>query len=599
MKKIFVTLSVALAVGTAFAVPAKQAKKVLTLADGTHVTATLVGDEFMNWWESDNGLKYVEHDGVAVLANTELMEANANQQRALINQQRVQRMGKVLNTFNTPKADGPLRADIGGSHITYTGKKKGIVILVDFTNQKFQDGHDNEYYNRVLNERGFTNDEGYIGSVSDYFLAQSNGQFELDFDVAGPYHLKHTVSYYGKNDDTYGRTDVNVGKMIKDACDAAAAEGFNFNDYDWDGDGYADQVFVLYAGYGEASSLNKPETVWPHEYQVRYTTIGKPLSYVAEGKGKVDTYACANEIEQVINTSTGQYTNQTKVAGIGTICHEFSHCLGFADMYDTDNNGGANANYGMGFLDVMCSGSYNGGGFVPCNYTAYERIYAGWTEPIVLDEPATVKSMKSSNDYGRPFIMYNDKNNKEFFTFENRQKVGWDASIYGQGLMITHVDYDSTVWGTNKVNGSSQDHQRCTIFHADNSAGTKTVLDYECDLYPYLDDDGSVINDELTDDSRPSARLYNMNADGTKFMGKPVTSIALNSDGTVDFLVMGGDDSNVLDNETVTAIANVKNDVKSADSRVYSIDGRSLGNDVNALGKGLYVVGGKKLLKTK
>lgn len=589
----------ALAVSAAFAVPAKQARKVLTLADGTHVTATQVGDEFMNWWESDNGLKYVERDGVAVLANTELMAADAAQRRALISAQRSQRMANVLNTFNTPKADGPLRADIGGSHITYTGKKKGIVILVDFTNQKFQDGHDNEYYNRVLNERGFTSDEGYRGSVSDYFLSQSNGQFELDFDVAGPYHLKHTVSYYGKNDDVYGRTDTNVGKMIKDACDAAAAEGFNFNDYDWDGDGYADQVFVLYAGYGEASSLNKPETVWPHEYQVRYTIVGKPLSYTAQGLGKVDTYACANEIEQVINTSTGQYTNKIKVSGIGTICHEFSHCLGFADMYDTDNNGGANANYGMGFFDVMCSGSYNGDGFVPCNYTAYERIYAGWTEPIVLDEPATVKAMKSSEDFGRPFIMYNDKNNNEFFTFENRQQTGWDAAIYGNGLLITHVDYDSTVWGINKVNGSSQNHQRCTIFHADNSAGVKSVIEIEDDFYPYCDENGDPINDELTDDSRPSAKLYNVNADGTKYMGKPVTGITRNADGTIAFLVMGGDDNNVLDNETVTAIAGVKSDVKQADNRVYSIDGRYLGNDINALGKGLYIVGGKKELKTK
>ena len=310
-------------------------------------------------------------------------------------------------------------------------RRRGIIILVQFPNQKFEEGHDNAYYKMVANEKGLTHKDGYVGSVSDYFLSQSNGKFELDFDIAGPYTLSHTSSYYGKNDGA--NIDVKVGYMIQEGCDAAVADGFNFNDYDWDGDGYADQVFVLYAGLGEASG-GDAKTVWPHEYQIRYTCVGKVLNYTTEGKGKVDTYACANEMERVINEYTGQYTNETKLAGIGTICHEFSHCLGFADMYDTSNGG----NYGMGFFDVMSSGSYNGGGFVPCNYTAYERIYAGWTEPIVLeDHPASVKAMKSTQDYGRPFIIYNDKHKDEFYTLENREKKGVGRS----SLRRRHDDY--------------------------------------------------------------------------------------------------------------------------------------------------------------
>lgn len=595
MKKLFFTLSMLLAVGSTYAAPAKQGKKVLTLADGTQVTATLKGDEFLNWWESDNGTKYVAgEDGTYQIANFEVMKANAELRRSPIAAERAQRMSKVASAA-PKKAVGPARVDIGESHITYTGKKKGVIILYEFSNTKFATGHDNDYYNMVANERNLQHADGYVGSVSDWFLAQSNGTFELDFDIYGPYTSKHTAAYYGNNDAATGRTDANVGYMIRDACDAAVADGCNFNDYDWDGDGYADQVFVLYAGLGEASG-GSAETVWPHEYQVRYTKVGRPLTYDAQGK--VDTYACANELELEINENTGTFTNQKKLAGIGTICHEFSHCLGFPDMYDVANNGNGTGNYGMGYFDVMCSGSYNGGGFVPCNYTAYERIYAGWTEPIVLDDPATIKNMKSANDFGRPFIMYNDKNNDEFYTFENRQPVGWDASIYGAaGLMITHVDYDQSVWGINAVNSSASDHQRCTIFHADND--DKITLDgIMGDLYPYVNPrSGVVINDELSDDSTPASTLYNKNADGSKYMGKPVTAIEQNEDGTINFLVLGGSDDNVLDNTTVSAIAGVKTDVKSADNRVYSIDGRYLGNDVDKLGRGIYIVGGKKEVK--
>lgn len=598
MKKIIAMLSLALAASTTFAVPAKQAKKTLTLADGTQVVATQMGDEYMNWWQADNGMRYVESqdkEGVYVAANMDIMTATAEMRRAQVGEKRAKRLNSVRKAADLSSFGGQQRVQIGDEHVTYEGKKKGIIILVQFPNQKFEEGHDNAYYKMVANEKGLTHKDGYVGSVSDYFLSQSNGKFELDFDIAGPYTLSHTSSYYGKNDGA--NIDVKVGYMIQEGCDAAVADGFNFNDYDWDGDGYADQVFVLYAGLGEASG-GDAKTVWPHEYQIRYTCVGKVLNYTAEGKGKVDTYACANEMERVINEYTGQYTNETKLAGIGTICHEFSHCLGFADMYDTSNGG----NYGMGFFDVMSSGSYNGGGFVPCNYTAYERIYAGWTEPIVLeDHPASVKAMKSTQDYGRPFIIYNDKHKDEFYTLENREKKGWDAALYGGGMMITHVDYDQTKWGVNKVNDSASDHQRCTIFHADNDADGTVLESIKNDLYPYMVS-GRVMNDELTDDSRPAAKLYNRNADGTKYMGKPVTAIRKNADGTMSFDFMGGSEENILDNTTKkegTAIKDIKADTRKADNRVYSIDGRYLGDDINALGKGLYIVGGKKELKTK
>ncbi len=596
MKKIIAMLSLALAASTTFAVPAKQAKKTLTLADGTQVVATQMGDEYMNWWQADNGMRYVESqdkEGVYEAANMDVMAAHAQMRRANIGEKRAKRLNSVVKTADMSYLGGQQRVQIGGDHVTYTGKKKGIIILVQFPNQKFETGHDNAYYKMVANEKGLTHEDGYVGSVTDYFLSQSNGKFELDFDIAGPYTLSHTSSYYGKNDGA--NIDTKVGYMIQEGCDAAVEDGFNFNDYDWDGDGYADQVFVLYAGLGEASG-GDAKTVWPHEYQIRYTCVGKVLNYTAEGKGKVDTYACANEMERVISEYTGQYTNETKLAGIGTICHEFSHCLGFADMYDTTSNG---SNYGMGFYDVMSAGSYNGGGFTPCNYTAYERIYAGWTEPIVLDEPATIKAMKSSEDYGRPFILYNDKHPDEFYTLENRQKKGWDAELYGSGLMITHVDYDQTKWGINQVNASASDHQRCTIFHADNDADGTVLESIKNDLYPYMSG-GVPLNDELTDDSRPAAKLYNKNADGTKYMGKPITAIKKNVNGTISFDVMGGNEDNILDNTTSeTAIKDIKADTRKADNRVYSIDGRYLGDDINTLGKGLYIVGGKKELKTK
>lgn len=584
MKKLYLMLSMLFAFGTAAnAVPAKKLQKVITLANGTQVSVELRGDEYLSWWEGTDGTAYrttATDENVFEAFDLEAQKPAAAARRARTEQGRVARLARVKNSLKG--ADDKMRG-LGGDHITYKGVKKGLVVLVDFKNKKFADGHDLEYYKNVINGKDFTNEEeGYVGSVRDYFLAQSNGQFELDFDVVGPVTMSNKYGYYGA--DSEYQKDEKVYEMIKEASDAIQDQ-VNLKDYDWDGDGEADQVFFLYAGLGQASS-NNVSTIWPHESELRYWPCGV-LSYPT---GKINTYACANELQPETQGSS-RYIS----AGIGTICHEFSHCLGFADMYDTSGGGG----YGMSVFDVMDQGSYNGNGFVPCNYTAFERIYAGWVEPIELIDPATVKDMKSVSDYGRPFIMYNYKNTNEYFLLENRQNTGWDEGLYGSnGLLITHVNYVPSRWANNSVNASTQKIQCCTVVNADGSREISNTLSLQGDLYPY-ESKGVTMNNEFTDDSEPASKLYNKNTDNSYALGIPITQIK-RSKGSISFLVCGGDDKNVIDNTfkgVVDGINGVTVVKKTVDNRIYSIDGRYLGTDASALGKGIYVVGGKKIVK--
>ena len=582
MKKLYLMLSMLFAFGAAAnAIPAKKLQKVITLTNGTQVSVELRGDEYLSWWEGTDGTAYraTADDAVFEAFDLEAQKPAAAARRARAEQGRVARLARVKNSLKG--ADDKMRG-LGGDHITYKGVKKGLVVLVDFKNKKFADGHDLEYYKNVINGKDFSDEEeGYVGSVRDYFLAQSNGQFELDFDVVGPVTMSKNYGYYG-NDGAYQK-DEKVYEMIKEACDGIQ-DKVNLKDYDWDGDGEADQVFFLYAGLGQASG-GSAGTIWPHESELRYWPCGV-LSYPT---GKINTYACANELQPETQGSS-RYIS----AGIGTICHEFSHCLGFADMYDTTGGGG----YGMSVFDVMDQGSYNGNGFVPCNYTAFERIYAGWVEAIELESPATVKDMKSVSDYGRPFIMYNYKNTNEYFLMENRQNTGWDKGLYGSnGLLIVHVNYVPSRWANNSVNSSAEKIQCCTVVNADGSR-ENTQYSLQGDLYPY-EVKGVTMNDEFTDESEPAAKLYTKNSDNSYALGIPITNIK-RSKGSVSFLVCGGDDKNVIDNTfngVVDGINGVTVANKAADNRIYSIDGRYLGTDASALGKGIYVVGGKKVVK--
>lgn len=477
------------------AIPAKRGVwKTLTLADGTTVKAELCGDEHFSFWKTEDGACYQMKgaDGHLETINVAEMSAQANESRAKANQRRATRRQ-------------------GAAKAAYTGTKKCLVILVDFPDMKFQENHDQAYYNTIVNQENFTSDEGYVGSVHDYFHEQSGGVFDLTFDVVGPYTMSRSYTYYGENVEYYGQEykDYNVSEMIQAAC-RAANNDVNYADYDWDGDGYVDQVYVLYAGDNEAAGASS-NTIWPHESQV--------YGYMSPMDGKrISTYA------------TGSEMSGYRVDGIGTFCHEFSHCLGLMDSYDTNYEEDGGTAYGMGSWDVMANGTDLGNGMIPAGYTSYNKSFCGWLTLTELTGEVQVTGMKAMSEGGEAYIIYNKSNSNEYYLLENRQRTGWDAAIPGSGLIITHVDYSRNDWQNNTVNVNPS-HQRMTIFHADNSAGYGNE---STDPFPYRN------RNKLTNTSIPAATLFNSNSDGTKFMNYPITSITMEN-GLISFV--GGVDA--------------------------------------------------------
>ncbi len=456
-----------------------------------------------------------------------------------------------------------------GERTNYRGQKRGLVILAEFSDTKFKDTHNRAKYNDILNSPGYTTNEGFRGSVADYFRDQSAGLFELQFDVVGPYTTKHSYRYYGKNDDE--GLDLYPQDMIEEMCIAADGE-VDFSNYDWDGDGIVDEVFVLYAGKGEAdNSPSKPDLVWPHMWTLSEAN-GAPLRL--DGVD-IDVYACANELAA-----------DGTINGIGTFCHEFSHCMGFPDFYDI-NYGDS---YGMGDYDLMSGGNYAGNGFLPVGYTAYEKMVCGWQEPVVLGhEDVSVDSLKPISEHGDTYIIYNDGCPDEYYMIENRQRTGWDARYPSRGLLITHVDFDAEVWFNNIPNTimtdeeayemeltCGNDHQRMTFFHADN---TEDDYSTRTDLYPY----GT--RDSLTTTSRPAAKLFNNNSEGQKLMQGAILNIKQNSDGTMAFSY-----------RAPKAIADAITQHPAPDTQhptpFYDLQGRRVSRPV----RGLYIVGGRKVV---
>ncbi len=512
MSKRFVIFSLLFSffMASAFAIPAKPGQwRVITLADGTKVKVMLRGDERLHYLEDSLGNAYQR-----------VPETTFYQQ---IDKEQLTARTKKLNTANRLRRNArqAKRAKSTGGLI---GEKKGLIILVEFSDQSFDAKHDKSYFERVANEKNFRHEDGFEGSVYDYFYAQSEGLFQLTFDLVGPVKLDTTYVYYGKNVLIDGEwNDIRDGEFAYDAI-MAVKDSVDFSKYDWDGDGEVDQVYLLYAGPGEAN-YGDDDTIWPHEWDLSsaYQTI--TLNDVL-----INTYACGCELQPDELDWQGN-VKSWMIDGIGTICHEFSHCLGYPDFYDTNYKA-----QGMGYWDLMDSGAYNDDGFLPAGYTSYERWVAGWKEPIVLSEPTAVTDMKALSEGGDSYILYNDRNENEYFLLENRQQTNWDEALPGKGLLILHVDYSATAWEENTVNDVAN-HQRMTWIAADNIYRYSTIennryydfSDMATDTYPY----GS--NNSFGNTTSPAAKLFNRNTDGTKNLNKKVYDITQNDDGSISF----------------------------------------------------------------
>lgn len=387
------------------------------------------------------------------------------------------------------------------------GSPKCLAILVEFQDVSFKLPDPNTLFSRMLNEEGFS-DYGAAGSARDYFIASSNGQFNPQFDVYGPVKLPYHMSYYGSNDAT--GNDARPYEMIPHAVELLKDQ-INFADYDTDNDGVVDNIYIFYAGYGEADG-GPANSIWPHSWNIHDDLN---MEIYMDGK-LLNHYATSNEL------SDGQGTN---LAGIGVFCHEFSHVMGLPDLYSTLYTSA----FTPGEWSLMDHGSYNNKSHTPPYHTGYERYCLGWIEPKLLSEPRNV-SMFPASQIGAydDVYMIPTPSRSEYYILENRQQQGWDQYIPGHGLLVWHIDFDPQMWLMNIIN---IEKQYVDIVEADND---KSDYSRAGDAFP-----GTANVTEFTDSSTPSMKTWN----GLSLYS-PITDIK-DIDGIVSFAFKGGE--NIFD----------------------------------------------------
>lgn len=543
MKKLLLSLLLAIFVGIqSFAVPAYNKPVKILQLDGSYITIVGHGDEYRNYVTTLDGYTIVRgadrlyHYALAagdklvpsaVVAHDEA-ERTAEELQFLSSQEKnlkpqsVSRMPR-LAPMESEKVEGVEYTEdipwLAKPHKAINKKSyRGLVILAEFNDCKFLRGESEtkNIFTSLMNGRNVTSyydsyykkDHEVTGSVRDYFYDNSYGLFDPQFDVVGPVTLPYSMYSPCKHDST-----LVLANAVIDLVDSQV----DFTKYDADGDGVVDMFYIIYAGHSSNYGGNDERLIWPHAFTL-YEQRGNYYYDVKKDNIKLGRFACSAELYGWTDN------NDCQIAGIGTVCHEFSHVLGYADHYDVEYGGHEEP----GKWDVMSGGGYNGDyGYCPAGYTAYERYTAGFFTPTVLtaSDHESVFSIPALENKAKAYRINTKASKKEYFLLENRQPVKWDKELPGSGMLVWRVDStNTTIWREHQVNATSQLGMK--LIRA--NGWTASTSDSKADAFP-----GSKGVTRLSNATTPANLLSHNNAKS------PVTLKSISvSGGEVSFEVV-------------------------------------------------------------
>ncbi len=587
--------------------------------DGTQLTVRINGDADFNWVSTLDGVVLKQEGNGYFVANIDTngmlsssgtlahdADKRSSAEQSLCKKQDV----KAFLTVNTRPERLAATRGFGGkgstSFFPHTGSPRAIVLLVQFANRPFK-VQPRKAFNQYLNSmadkhQDFGNAENRnTGSVKRYFSDMSGGKFKPQFDLYGPITMPKNAAYYGEGSSSMER----YRELVSEAC-TMMDDSLDFSKYDADKDGNVDLVYIIYAGYGESvSSIDS--TLWPKAF-VCGTDIKKDGKYVRLA-------GISNELNGHPDVHYSS-TSGLLINGVGLFCHEFSHCMGLPDFYPTVSpqwttaNGkqdfDAYDNQGMEEWDVMDNGIYLYNGYSPTAYTAWEREKMGWLTIETLTREGKVE-LKSIDQGGKAYRIKNDKNTSgnEYYIVENIQAKGWNYKLPASGMMVSHVEYVPWAFsvfhgGDNSVNNIKK-HPRMTIVPADGylPSSYRKVSDNSNLTAPYMKK--KQYDEQLAGDLYPGKSNVNRLTDAQNMvnyapwtggmLNKPIYNIALKN-GIVTF--------DFLKDQTSTSIEQPESTTENSnEEKIYTIDGRYVGTNLNALPKGVYIKGKKKVVVSR
>ncbi len=321
-----------------------------------------------------------------------------------------------------------------GSHTLGTQLESGTwrvpVILVSFADDTLH--YTAQDFDRLLFDTTRVNPKG---SVAEYFAFCSGGRLKVRGRVVATVRLPETAAYYANASSgllwyTTPRNELGFARDALKLCE----QSIPWHEFDRDFDTYVDMVWFVHAGFGGESG--NPNHLWSLTSHMSYgwanssvftTHVGAPGSsrYML-----VDRFTVLPELSLIYPGERSE---------IGVFCHEFGHAIGLPDLYDVQNP----VNTGPGNWSLMSSGAYGGDGHspdLPVMMGAWPLRYLGWDRLVrpARDTTITLGALSESPDILDVWLQGADS--PEHFMVERRARVGYDARLPGEGLILYHVN---------------------------------------------------------------------------------------------------------------------------------------------------------------
>lgn len=302
------------------------------------------------------------------------------------------------------------------------GSLRALVLLVDFSDNPATEQP--SHYEQML----FSRNTYATRSLRDFYAENSYGMLDVTGDVLGWYRAPQPYSYYTNGEYGFGNYPNNVQKLVEDAVQLARAD-VNFANYDLDGDGSVDALFIVHAGAG-AEATGDTNQIWSHRWSIAPVFID--------------------------GVSIRDYTMEPEDGRIGVFCHELGHNFGLPDLYDTDYD-----SHGIGDWCLMAGGTWNNGGLTPAHMSSWCKYKMGWVTPKeIVGEEQQLSLASYATTSATLKLPIGDQGSKEYFLLENRRRVGFDEHIPGEGLLVWHVD-------ENQINNNDQSRYLVALEQAD------------------------------------------------------------------------------------------------------------------------------------
>ena len=323
-----------------------------------------------------------------------------------------------------------------GSVLQADGIEYVLAIKIDFSDQPGQ--RPGAAFDQYL----FA-DEGI--SLKTYYREVSYGQMDIQPGPMGGalpkgnrwIRAQNPMSYYGEGQINVRRSQ----ELVREAC-AGVDDMVDFSDYDRDGDGVVDHVFIIHSGNDQASTVEMND-IW----SILTPDINRQFDGVW-----VSTAVLVGE-EPSFDTPH-----------LGIYFHEFFHDFGAPDVYGGNFLGPRDHKWGlMGQLGPYQGEIIDGigNGLQPSHISGYlkwdfdarpENGRLGWIQPVEIRENVANLPIPSFElpPYNNKLFKIDipGKINKfgdstEFFLIENRYRESgarFDTRLPESGILIWHID---------------------------------------------------------------------------------------------------------------------------------------------------------------